>query len=93
MISEIKAYSENRENAYNDLYFQNTWGWQQDGPMADDIQSLGCRKDPRYKVPKFYADKNLLDELFKDIKIIGITHVEDWGTNNKDINYNLHVRK
>lgn len=95
----IKAISETRRvlrpggECYLTFGSKNTWGWQQDWPMVDANTKLRMENGPEYKVPHFYADKELLDELFKDFQIISITHVEDWGKNNRGIHYHVLVRK
>ena len=47
-------------------------------------------KGPEYKVPHFYADYNLVKELFKDFEIISITHVEDFLENEGNIYSSFH---
>jgi len=92
-ISEIRRVLRSGGECYLTFGSKSTWGWQQDWPMVDANTKLRMENGPEYKVPHFYADKELLDELFKDFEIISITHVEDWGKNNRGIHYYVHVRK
>ena len=92
-ISEIRRVLRSGGECYLTFGSKSTWGWQQDWPMVDANTKLKMENGPEYKVPHFYADKELLDELFKDFEIISITHVEDWGKNNRGIHYQVHVRK
>lgn len=92
-ISEIRRVLRPGGECYLTFGSKNTWGWQQDWPMVDANTKLRMENGPEYKVPHFYADKELLDELFKDFQIISITHVEDWGKNNRGIHYHVLVRK
>jgi hypothetical protein len=39
---------------------------------------LCMEKGPEYEVPHFYADYNLLKQIFVNFKIISISHVEDF---------------
>ena len=92
-ISEISRILRSGGECYLTFGSKHTWGWQQDWPMVDANTKLRMEPGPEYKVPHFYADKKLLDELFKDFEVLSITHVEDWGKNNRGIHYHVHVRK
>ena len=52
---------------------------------------------PEYRIPHFYADYNLVKKIFKDLKIVSITHVEDFrennGTTNSSTHYHILVKK
>ena len=72
---------------------KSTWGWKQDWPMVDENTKLRMVEGPEYKVPHFYADKELLVDIFSEFEIIGISHVEDWGKNNQGIHYHILVKK
>lgn len=93
VISEIRRVLKPNGECYLTFGSKNAWGWQQTWPMIDDNTKLRMEEGPEYKVPHFYADKDLLLELFSDFEIIGLTHVEDWGNNNKGVHYHVLVRK
>ena len=92
-ISEIKRILRADGECYLTFGSKQTWGWQQDWPMVDANTKLRMEEGPEYKVPHFYADKELLTELFADFGIISLTHVEDWGKNNRGIHYHILVKK
>lgn len=92
VISEIKRVLKFNGECYLTFGSKSAWGWQQAWPMVDDNTKLRMEEGPEYKVPHFYADKELLLELFSDFEIIGLTHVEDWGNNNRGVHYHVLVR-
>lgn len=92
-ISEIKRILRADGECYLTFGSKQTWGWQQDWPMVDANTKLRMEEGPEYKVPHFYADKELLTELFADFGSISLTHVEDWGKNNRGIHYHILVKK
>ena len=92
-IAEMGRVLRRDGEAYLTLGSKCTWGWQQDWPMVDDNTKLRMEEGPEYNVPHFYADKPLIEELFQDFEILSITHVEDWGSNNRGIHYHVLVKK
>lgn len=92
-LSEIGRVLRPSGECYLTLGSKDTWGWKQDWPKVDENTKLRMEPGPEYMVPHFYADREMLEELFGDFEIIGITHVEDWGTNNRGIHYHVHARK
>lgn len=52
---------------------------------------------PEYKIPHFYADYDLIKELFKDFKIIFINHIEDFYESNdktySSFHYHVLIKK
>ena len=48
---------------------------------------------PEYKTPHFYADYDLIKELFKEFNIIHINHIEDFYENNGKAfsSYHYHI--
>lgn len=92
-VSEIRRVLKSGGECYLTFSSKCTWGWQQDWPMVDANTKLRMEPGLEYKVPHFYADKDFLDELFEDFEVLSITHVEDWGKNNRGIHYHVHVKK
>ena len=92
-ISEIGRVLRSGGECYLTLGSKSTWGWQQDWPMVDENTKLRMEEGPEYAVPHFYADKPLIDALFTDFEILSVTHVEDWGSNNRGVHYHVHIRK
>lgn len=92
-IAEIRRVLREGGECYLTFGSKSTWGWSQDWPQVDANTKIRMVEGPEYKVPHFYADKELLDDLFKDFEIVGITHVQDWGKNNQGTHYHVLVRK
>lgn len=92
-IAEIKRVLRPGGECYLTLISKNAWSWQQDWPMLDENTKLRMEEGPEYKIPHFFADKELIDSLFECFEVIGITHVEDWGTNNRGAHYHVHFKK
>lgn len=78
-ISEVKRVLKTCGECYLTLGSKETWGFKQENwPSVDDNTKLRMEEGPEYKVPHFYADYDLVIELFKDFNIISITHIEDF---------------
>jgi len=75
---KLKTFSELLER-YSAEYIKNYATDEELWWLGEDCVHYGGTE---FMVPHFYADKELIDELFADFEIIGVTHVEDWGKNN-----------
>lgn len=89
--AEIKRILRKGGECYLTLGSKKTWGFQQDWPSVDANTKLRMEEGPEYMVPHFYADKELIEELFDSFEILSITHVEDYGMNNRGIHYHVHL--
>lgn len=83
---------------YLTLGSKEDWGFKQDDwPWVDENTKLRMEKGPEYRVPHFYADYNLVKELFDDFVIISITHVEDFYESNgrtySSFHYHILIKK
>lgn len=92
VISQIRRVLRPGGECYLTLLSKSAWSWGQDWPMIDANTKLRLEEGPEYMIPHFFADKELLEELFRDFEIIGISHVQDWGMNNRGVHYHVHVR-
>ena len=77
IISEIKRVLKSGGECFITLCSKETWGYKQDWPKVDQNTKLRMEEGPEYKVPHFYADYDLIKELFKDFEIISLRHVEE----------------
>lgn len=82
IITELKRVLKVNGECYLTLASKNTWGFKQDWPMIDENTKLRMEEGPEYKVPHFYADYNLIKELFKEFNIININQVENFHEDN-----------
>ena len=62
-------------------------------PKVDDNTSIRIEEGPENGIPHFYADYDLIQDLFKDFKIELVNHIEDYHQeNDKQVsNWHYHV--
>ena len=46
---------------------------------------------PEYKVPHFYADYDLIKEIFKDFEILNIYQIVDYYEKKDSASYHYHI--
>ena len=98
IILELKRVLRKGGECYLTLGSKDTWGFkQEDWPLIDENTRLRMEEGPEYKVPHFYADYNLIKELFKDFKIEFINHIEDFYESNgktySSFHYHVLIKK
>lgn len=97
VISEINRVLKRGGEAFITLCSKDTWSYKQDWPKIDDNTLLKMEEGPEYKIPHFYADYELIKELFKDFEIIKLRHIEDFYTSNnkecKSYHYHILIKK
>lgn len=94
IIDGIKRVLRKNGECYLTLCSKETWGFKEtDWPMVDENTKLRMEEGPEYKVPHFYADYNLIKELFKDFKIELINHIEDFYEDKGKLfsSYHYHI--
>ena len=71
--------------------------YRQDWPQIDANTKLKMLEGPEYKVPHFYADYDLIADLFSGFETLSVYHVEDFyeraGTTHSAPHYHVLVRK
>lgn len=97
-ISEIRRILKVGAECYLTLGSKATRGFKQkEWPSVDENTKLRMEEGPEYKVPHFYADYDLVKELFANFEIVSITHIEDFwesdGVTNSSFHYHILVRK
>ena len=94
VINEIYRVLKNNGECYLTLCSKDTWGFKQKNwPLVDENTRLRMEEGPEYKVPHFYADYNLINELFSDFEILNIYQVIDYYKKNEKIynSYHYHI--
>lgn len=94
VIKELYRVMKNNSECYLTLGSKDTWGFkQEDWPLIDENTRLRMEEGPEYKIPHFYVDYNLVQELFKDFEIIKIYQVIDYYEDDKGLfdSYHYHV--
>ena len=98
IIKELYRVLKNNGECYLTLGSKSTWGFKQDSwPLVDENTRLRMEEGPEYKIPHFYADYDLIKELFKDFKIEFINHIEDFYESNdktySSFHYHVLIKK
>jgi len=94
VVEELKRVLRKNGECYITLGSKETWGFkQEDWPLVDENTRLRMEEGPEYKTPHFYADYNLIKELFKEFEIIHINHIEDFYENKGETfsSYHYHI--
>ena len=79
---------------YVTLGSKETWGFKQTNwPLVDPNTKLRMEEGEEYKVPHFYADYNLIKELFSKFEIIKIFQEIEYNEKEDKVNesYHYHV--
>ncbi len=90
IISELNRILRSGGECYLTLGSKATWAWQQDWPMIDANTKLRMETGPEYKIPHFYADYDLITDLFQDFSVELIEHIADYYTTNGQVNESYH---
>lgn len=98
IIGELKRVLKPGGECYLTLGSKSTWGFKQTSwPLLDENTRLRMDEGPEYEIPHFYADYDLIKELFKDFKIEFINHIEDFYESNgktySSFHYHVLIRK
>ena len=98
VVAELKRVLKENGECYITLGSKETWGFkQEDWPLADENTRIRMDEGPEKGIPHFYADYNLIQELFNDFKIELIEHIEDFyeskGKKYSSYHYHVLIRK
>ena len=92
IIKELKRVLRKNGECYLTLGSKDTWGFkQEDWPLIDPNTRLRMEEGPEYEVPHFYADYDLIEELFSDFDILDIYQIVDYYGDKKLGSYHYHV--
>ena len=71
---------------------KDTWGFkQEDWPLIDPNTRIRMEEGPEYKVPHFYADYDLIKELFVEFEILNIYQIVDYYEKKDSESYHYHI--
>jgi len=97
IASELLRVLRSGGECYFTLGSKQTWGWQQDWPKLDDNTKIRIEDGPENGVPHFYADYDLIFDIFSDFEILKVYQIEDFITKNGNTksswHYHVLVRK
>ena len=91
VISELKRVLRDDGEAYLTLCSKETWGFKQtDWPMVDANTKLRMDEGPEKGIPHFYADYELIKDLFSEFKIIKLFQLEEFYEDNNQVKTSFH---
>ncbi|MBR6034172.1 MAG: class I SAM-dependent methyltransferase [Clostridia bacterium] len=94
IVKQLDKVMKHGGECYLTLGSKDTWGFKhEDWPLVDENTRLRMEEGPEYKVPHFYADYNLVKELFSNFNIINVhQEIEYFAKENKVTeSYHYHV--
>lgn len=84
-IAEIRRVLRWGGECYITLASKLSWGFAKTNwPMVDENTKIRQQEGPEYGVPHFYADYNLIQELFMEFEILKLYQIEDYYTDEND---------
>lgn len=97
IVEELKRVLRSEGECYLTLGSKETWGFKQDWPVVDENTKIRIEDGPENGIPHFYADYDLIQELFKDFKIELVYQLEDFyekgGKTLNSWHYHLLIKK
>lgn len=90
IISELKRVLRKGGECYLTLGSKQAWGFQQDWPVVDENTKIRVEDGPENGIPHFYADYDLIQDLFRDFDIVKIIQVEDFINRGDNITSSFH---
>ena len=93
IADEIKRVLKQNGECYLTLGSKETWGYKQDWPVVDANTKLRDEPGPEYMVPHFYADYDVIYQIFKDFDIVDVKHIGTYYTKDDKTyeSYHWHV--
>lgn len=91
MAEELKRVLKPGGECYLTLCSKQSWGFQQDWPLLDKNTKPRLVEGPEYGVPHFYADYELILDIYKDFEIVQVFQLEDHITPGEVSSFHFHV--
>ncbi len=93
VVSELRRVLKPGGECYLTLCSKASNGFTQNWPSVDRNTKLKMIEGPEYRVPHFYADYDLIMDLFSGFRIISVSHVENYHEKEGSIHssYHYHV--
>ena len=93
IIKELNRVLKKDGECYLTLGSKKTWGFKQDWPIVDLNTKIRIEDGPENGIPHFYADYELIKELFKDFKIEKISQIETFYNDMSSWHYHVLIKK
>jgi SAM-dependent methyltransferase len=92
IVAELKKILRKDGECYLTLGSKQSWGFQQDWPVVDENTKIRVEDGPENGIPHFYADYDLIKDLFKDFEIVKVFQVEEFMTHEQATSsFHYHV--
>ncbi len=92
IADELKRILKMNGECYFTLGSKQTWGYKQNWPVVDENTKLRDEPGPEYMIPHFYADFDLIMQIFNNFDVTDIKHVGTYYMNNRESeSYHWHV--
>ena len=76
VLNQINRVLKPQQEAYLTFGSKDSWGFKENWPVVDANTKIRIEDGPDNNVPHFYADSELIFELFKDFDILDIKQIE-----------------
>lgn len=97
ILEHIKRVLKTNGEAYLTLGSKSSWGFKENWPVVDANTKIRIEDGPDNNVPHFYADPELIYDLFSDFNIIDIKQIQRVEKVNEKIktheHYHILVKK
>ena len=96
IVSELKRVLRKDGECYLTLGSKQSWGFQQDWPVVDKNTKIRVEDGPENGIPHFFADYDLIVDLFKDFEIVKVFQVEEFiekEQTTSSFHYHVLIRK
>ena len=90
IAQELKRVLTCGGECYLTLASKETWGYKQNWPKVDENTKLRDEKGPEYMVPHFYADYDLIYQIFHDFEIEDIKHIGTFYKTEEKVHESYH---
>ena len=90
IIEELKRVLRKDGECYLTLGSKDSWAYKQNWPIVDENTKLRMEEGPEYKVPHFYADYDLIKDLFKEFSIEKINQIENFYEKDEETYTSFH---
>ena len=76
ILKQINRVLKSQGEVYLTLGFKDSWGFKENWPIIDENTKIRIEDGPDNNVPHFYADPQLIYELFSDFDILDVRQIE-----------------
>jgi len=90
ILKQINRVLKSQGEVYLTLGSKDSWGFKENWPIVDENTKIRIEDGPDNNVPHFYADPQLIYELFSDFDILDVRQIEKIEQVNDQIKKHHH---